>query len=347
VPRVVLIAAGLLVAAVSSAAADSSPNIAAISHPAWSPTRAEIAFDARFDDGSSAVLITTPDGKHVRRLTILGRRPVWSPNGNRIAVIGANDRNEFVEVVRRDGTNAGGGWATTVIEPEVVPHAVAWAPDSEQLAFNHLDPTISPDGIVVTAVGDPFTDYFDYDGYAPAWSPRGDVIAYSIVHCTCRKRACGDRIESNGNCGRWPYPVWPVLYLKSPVGTRRRRLLRGENAAWSSDGRLLAFTTTEGVSVARRDGTGRRLVFRASLRSAGEVMQPMWAPHRPLIAVRRASGVFVIDVARGVVRRVARGYTSRPSWSSDGRRLVFAAGVRLYIVGANGRDGHFVTPVSP
>jgi hypothetical protein len=79
----------------------------------------------------------------------------------------------------------------------------------------------------------------------------------------------------------------------------------------------------------------------------GEPTQLHWAPHRPLIAFRRRNAAFVIDVPKRVARRVAPGVGGEPSWSPDGRRLVFAnGGPRLYIIGADGKGGHYVTPRS-
>ena len=343
--RVLAFTVGVLAVVVPSVSARSSAQIVAVSHPAWSPTRAEIAFDARFDDGSSAVLVMAPDGSRVRRLTQVGTTPVWSPNGNRLAIIGYDGRGNVVRVVNRDGTLTPSAWGATLVEPEPIWHPASWAPDSERLTFDHADPTDSPDGIVTASVGDPsYPDSLDGDGYAPAWSPRDDLIAYSILHCTCHARACGDKIEGDGNCGRWPYPQWAVLYVKAPSWTRRRRLFRGENAAWSSDGNLLAYAAPGGIYTARPNGTRRRLLFRTFVEPAGEVIRPLWAPHHSLIAVRRRDATFVIDVPKRVARPVVRGVGGQPSWSPDGGRLVFAAGARLYIVGADGKGGHYVIP---
>src|SRR5262249_8344494 len=151
-------------------------------------------------------------------------------------------------------------------------------------------------------------------------------------------------IENYGNCGNWPYPRWAVLYVKPPSGPRRRRLLRGENAAWSSDGNLLAFTAPGGIYVARPNGKDRRLLFGASVAPAGESTQPLWAPHRPLIALRHPLATYVIDVPHQVVRRVTGRTIGMPTWSPDGRRLAFADGARLYIIGADGSGGHYVRP---
>src|SRR5262245_59230582 len=219
--RLVALTVVMLAVVVPSVSARSSARIVALSHPAWSPTRAEIAVDATFSDGSSAVAVMAPDGSRVRRLTQAGIYPVWSPDGNRLAVLGYYDPGDaasgnVVRVVNRDGTSTVSGWgATVVIDPETTWHPPSWAPDSERLTFDHSDPTNSPDGIHMARVGDlAYPAILDFDGYAPAWSPRGDLIAYSILHCTCRTRACGDKLDDNGGCGRWPYPQWAVLYVK-------------------------------------------------------------------------------------------------------------------------------------
>jgi len=186
-----------------------------------------------------------------------------------LAVMGYDDNGgNVVRVVNRDGTSPQlAEWgATAVIDPETTWHPPSWAPDSKRLTFVHDDPTYSPDGLRIARVGDlTYPASLEVLGYAPAWSPRGDLISYSITHCTCRTHRCGDKIENGDNCGNWPYPLWAVLYVKPPNGTRRQRLLRGENAAWSSDGSLLAFTAPGGIYVARPNGKDRRLLFRASV----------------------------------------------------------------------------------
>jgi len=73
-------------------------------------------------------------------------------------------------------------------------------------------------------------------------------------------------------------------------------------------------------------------------------MQPLWAPHRPLIALRRPLATYVIDVPHRLVRRVTGHTAGMPTWSPDGRRLAFADGAGLYIIGADGSGGHYIRP---
>jgi Tol biopolymer transport system component len=326
VPRLVAVATTLFVALVPAAAgggsADDVPSIARIANPAWSPTRAEIAFDAQFVDGTQALVIAAPDGSGVRRVEPahgLGR-PLWSPNGNRLALDGFDGRTPFVSVVSRLG-----GPAVEVGFGDTTPGS--WSPDSTHVALIGVDPTNSPTGVtVVDANGAPSGTV--WDGYGPAWSRR-NVIAFTW----------GAKKEIYG-----PEAARDFVYTSDANGRHRHRLFRGSNPSWSSDGRRLAYTTTQGVFLARASGRGRRLVLRR-VRTSGGDTHLRWAPGRSLLAVT-TGGTFVVDVARRSVRRLdlPKGVGGEPSWSNDGRRLVFAAGSRLYIVGADGSRGHFVTP---
>jgi Tol biopolymer transport system component len=337
VARSVVIAAALVVAVAlsgtpagdsASAAGGKALRIAWIGQVAWSPRRSEIAFDAVLGDSSHRLLITAPDGSGTRSIEArVGKdavgRPVWSPNGERIALSGWDGRTPFVAVASRLGTPA----PLAVGFGDTTPGS--WSPDSTRLALNGVDPTDEPEGVkVVSASPSPFS-YAIWSGYGPSWSPRRDRIAY----------IWGAKKEVFG-----PEPGRDFVYTADSQGEHRRRVLRGSNPSWSSDGKLLAYTAARGVYVMNADGSRRRLVYRSRAVAKGGI-HLAWAPQRRLIAVP-FGGTVVVDVGRHRVwrLRLPTGVSGEASWSPDGRRLVFAAGSRLYIVGADGEGGRYVSP---
>jgi Tol biopolymer transport system component len=315
----VAVAVGDAFASGTSSAPGLAP-IESIQHPAWSPTRREIAFKATLSDGSVEIDIAAPDGSALRPIegsepgNSGGAGPWWSPDGDYLAFAGFDGRASFVAAARRDGSSP----PAKVVFGE----AASWAPDSHRLALDAEDPTGSPTWLTVvdmqTGALERIGPEIDHDGHGPAWAPRRDVIAYS-------KRN--------------------VLYTVVLRGRVRRRIGLGEKAAWSADGRLLAFTAPGGIYVSAAGGRRRRLVLRATV-----AKQVAWSPRRRALAVLVGRGAFVIDVTRHHIRRIlgpqawSPSGLDGPSWSPDGRRLVFATGSRLYIVGADGNGGHFISP---
>jgi Tol biopolymer transport system component len=163
-------------------------------------------------------------------------------------------------------------------------------------------------------------------------------------------------------------PDYDLVALRLDDGARRQ-LTRGfaedEQAAWSPDGRRLAFTRDGNVAVldvttrhvrvlaSGRDPDwspdGRRLVFgvfsqkrewlatisadgtrKRALGPGGRgvlVARPAWSPDGKLIAFEEGAGLWVTDPAGRHRRRLPTGgYADSPSWSPDARRITFTCG---------------------
>ena len=155
----------------------------------------------------------------------------------------------------------------------------------------------------------------DHGVGALAWSPDGSKIVFSGL--------TGDEFPERSISG---------LYVVNRDGSGLRQITSGEDywPCWAADRGTIVFVRGNHVRAVSPDGTGgRRLV-----RNAG---MPACSPTEPAIAfVVKATGGFESGIDIGVLdlpsgsRRVLLGprdatdYAS-PSWSPDGRRIVFEA----------------------
>ncbi len=146
--------------------------------PAWSPDRKSIAFLA--DDPTSAggrIVVMAADGTHrrlVARVPLVGsttgqeyslQRPSWSPDGKRIAFVGAKG----ITTVRSDGA-----------KPVVLPAGLhpSWSPDGRHLTFMRYDDgssigriyVMDADGTNLRALT---SAMFPLDDQQPDWQPLG------------------------------------------------------------------------------------------------------------------------------------------------------------------------------
>ncbi len=137
----------------------------------------------------------------------------------------------------------------------------SWSPDGSRVVFS--------DGLrlYVWTVGSanpvaiPNTD----DGVFPAWSPAGDVIAFTkllrgashTVTCDCYRQGRGDPVleirriiyaDGGSRVG--------TLMTIRPDGTDLRNLGAGESPTWSPNGQLLVFNRAGQLFRANPDGTG-------------------------------------------------------------------------------------------
>lgn len=327
---------------------------------AWSPTGNRLAILEPFDgEGGPGALVSTvnPDGS--------GRRPLGRDHRN-------FERSGPLLWATRNLLVYGGHLAAQDTE------LLAVAPDGgrpKQLTRNdisELEPVASPDGahLAFVRVG----SYYDRqiwfmrtDGseaqrlaalpevriFSPTWSPDGDEIAFARVN------------TRGGNDDGSP----PDLFTMRSDGSALRQLTRdawATDPSWASTGKLAYMRSQpdcRAIWIMEPGEEAERLTDCDFYAAA-----PAWAPDGKRLAfLGRSSAevgldsflhLYVIDSDGGDLRLVARDVQKQtgvgvpndepsfdtPSWSPDGRRLVYGrnagpAGSQilgLYVVGADG-----------
>jgi dipeptidyl aminopeptidase/acylaminoacyl peptidase len=120
-------------------------------------------------------------------------------------------------------------------------------------------------------------------GYAPAWSPNAERLAY----------------VTRGN-----------LWVADADGTHRSLLVRdADNPAWAPSGRRLAFSRGGWVWTVRADGLDERRLARGA--------RPAWSPDGLRIAFDRDAEIYSLRWYGGGLRDVVAG--TEPAYARDGR----------------------------
>jgi Tol biopolymer transport system component len=218
-------------------------------NPAWSPDGAQIAFAAQIgtreeDQRMTEIYVMNADGTERRRFTTneaLDGSPTWSPDGKRIAFTRVTDPGS---ASARSGIvvlDLESGRETQITRASLpgIDGSPAWSPDGSQIAFTRAAPSVGSDnpGAAIYTVrpdGSGLRKLVD-DGVEPDWSPDGGRIAF-VSYRDGFGRTCFHECSTSGE-----------IYLLDVQSGEVERLTESEaddgSPAWSSDGRLIAFSS--------------------------------------------------------------------------------------------------------
>jgi TolB protein len=234
--------------------------------PRWSPDASRIAFTCYVPnrDGipSAQICIYSMDLRrliHFPRFRGTNSSPAWSPDGQQIAFMSSQNGDPEIYLINADGTHL--HRITFAIGVNTSP---AWNPKTgHQIVFvsdRSADgaPTLwemNSDGTNVTPINLPDMGYV----IDPAWSPNGQLIAFSW------RRPAGN------------YDIYVMDVTSHQLLELTKDEGRNERPSWAPDGRHLVFestrTGTDEIWTMLADGSQPRQVT-----FSGENESPNWSP---------------------------------------------------------------------
>jgi Tol biopolymer transport system component len=264
-----------------------------VSIVAWSGDGSRLLYDTSAA-GTSELWAMATGGSGQTRLTAGSSsisQPAWSARGAKLAYRSGGVESGSIIVAGARGERLSRLPGATPGDPSR-DDSPSWSPDGRRIAVADAE----QGGVTAVDLASGKRTDVAVDGVAPAWSPGGATIAFVDL--------------DDGS-------VWD----SAPNGAGRHRLLPAAVhgvrwLAWSPDGKLLAFTTDNGIYVAKHDGVdpGRTVV------AAAFPSRPSFSPDGSRLTYAATTGllhphraVFVV----GVDGKGRRQLTTGPSDSGD------------------------------
>lgn len=284
--------------------------------------------------GAASAAVRLPSGgTHVTRLVERANDVAFSPDGRLLALTVGNE----LWVARTDGSSVHEVLRHVRGNPTPNPRPV-WSPDSIWLAFQDFGTDNRSHIYLVRRDGSERRQLTaaDVDDFDPAWSPDGQLIVFDRAY----------------------HQLWTV----HPDGRGLRYFHPGVEPTWSPDGRHVAYLgkpcstcwTNFNLHVVDAHGGNARTLTHGST-SPGD---PVWSPDGRWISLKAQYWVpapagekgrvvaSTIDLVspktstRATIFRSPQGEVTRPTWSTNSRRIAFSDSARLEIMNADGSHVH-------
>ena len=147
-------------------------------NPSLSPDGSKVAFERDSSDESGktfGIWRANANGSNLRRLVKVGRQPLWSPTGGKIAYVAGAGFPVALRLI-----SAGGGKSRALV-PRNVENVFGWSPDGKYIAFETGTGSVGKLAIVTVATGKVRTLVPLHFAPTAAWSPdSSELIANSV-----------------------------------------------------------------------------------------------------------------------------------------------------------------------
>ncbi|MBC8099200.1 MAG: PD40 domain-containing protein [Armatimonadetes bacterium] len=206
-----------------------------------------------------------------------------------------------------------------VATPTTVPVLRVHIPDLKLLNNRSRFPETTPE------VGAPDTVADDWRAGNIEWGTSDQVRACYIDQVTA-----GERIVYLDRPSNFSISSGGTLFITSPGGTDRCQLsplniVNGDTVRWSADGQRVAFTMTVDITQIYTMAQGDRAPTLLTADCEYSV-QPDWSPNGVYIAFKgicdKQPGIYLFNRDTKTVRQLAS-EGEYPTWSSDGRRILY------------------------
>ncbi|HXG90025.1 MAG TPA: amidohydrolase family protein [Vicinamibacterales bacterium] len=292
--------------------------------PVWSPDGQWITYFS-FRDGGYDLWSIAPDGSRQHRLTwgtFDDREPAWSHDGTRVAFSSdrgnplGSDYNIWVLDVRS-------GDVRQITKDPSEDYMPSWSPDDREIAFAStrdgsqsvwaVNPADGTQRKLATVAGARLD--------APSWGPGGQVVYHVSAPNQSRYEIDGKPLTGSENVfafrASW---LSPDEFTYVSDGKIRRRSLSAATP------QTVDFSATLQVTQPHYTRRARDFTSIKPRKTLG-IVRPVISPDGRQVAFAAVGDIYVIPTAGGKAVNLTHdaALDTDPSWSPDGRRLVYSS----------------------